>query len=238
MNPVDEAKLDQLLDLLRLTPGSRVVDIGSGKGAMLLRLAEKYSIQGIGVDKSPYSIRDAEERKREKGPRADISFLEMDGADYKPEARQLADLSMCIGASWVYNGYRNTLRALAKMTKPSGYVMSGEPYWKKEPPGEYLEAEGFPKTLFDTHPGNVNTGEKEGLRLAYTLVSDEESWDRYEGLHWFAADQYAEEHPEDLDTAELLQRNAKAKESYLRWGRECFGWSIYLFRKIGNHGLG
>src|SRR5262249_25108693 len=115
-----------------------------------------------------------------------------------------------------------------------GYVMSGEPYWKKEPPEEYLKVEGLSRTLFDTHLGNVTTGEREGLRLAYTLVSDEESWDRYEGLHWYAADQFAVDHPKDPDLIELLQRNAKAKESYLKWGRECLGWAIYLCRKIAS----
>jgi len=231
MNPVDEAKLDLLFDLLRLGPKSKIIDIGSGKGEMLIRLAEKYSVKGIGIDKSPYSIRDAEKRKKERLPGADLKFLEMDGASYKPDEGQLADLSMCIGASWIYDGYRNTIRALSRMTKPLGYVMSGEPYWRKEPPEEYLKVEAFPKSLFDTHVGNATSGEKEGLRLIYTLDSSEESWDRYEGLHWYAADKFAASNPDDPDLEELLKRVSKFKESYLKWGRECLGWAIYLFRK-------
>ena len=29
---------------------------------------------------------------------------------------------------------------------------------------------------------------------------------------------------------EVVERVAKAKATYLRWGRDTFGWAIYLFR--------
>ena len=133
MNPIDEEKLDDLFDLLALAPSVKVIDIGCGKGEMLIRLVEKYKVKGVGVDLSPYSIREAEKRRLERIPDADLKFLEMDGADYKPEAEK-SDLSMCIGASWIFKSYKETLRALARMTRPFGYVMSGEPFWKKRPP--------------------------------------------------------------------------------------------------------
>jgi hypothetical protein len=104
---------------------------------MLIRLAEKYPIKGVGVDKSPYCIREAAERKRKRVPRTDLKFLEMDGAQYRIENGESSDLAMCIGATWIYNGYRNTIRALTEMTEPSGFVMVGEPFWRKTPPQEY-----------------------------------------------------------------------------------------------------
>ncbi len=59
MNPVNENSLEHLYDLLELKRGARVIDIGCGKGEMLIRLAEKYHVEGVGVDKSPYCIREA-----------------------------------------------------------------------------------------------------------------------------------------------------------------------------------
>jgi cyclopropane fatty-acyl-phospholipid synthase-like methyltransferase len=47
MNPVDETKLERLYDLLELNPSARVIDIGCGKGEMLIGLAEKYDIKGL-----------------------------------------------------------------------------------------------------------------------------------------------------------------------------------------------
>ena len=66
---------------------------------MLIRLAEKYDIRGLGIDKSPYCVREAEKRKRQRVPQADLRFLEMDGAHYKPETGESSDLAMRIGAT-------------------------------------------------------------------------------------------------------------------------------------------
>lgn len=232
MNPIDEGRLDDLLDLLALAPGASVIDIGCGKGEMLIRLVEKYKVKGVGIDLSPYSIREAEKRKLERVPGADFKFLEMDGAEYKPEAEK-SDLTMCIGASWIYKGYKNTLRALAGMTRPFGYVMSGEPFWRKKPSVAYLRHSEYKRNSFNTHHGNVAVGEALGLAPVYALVSSEGAWDKYESLHWFAAREYAVSNPEDPDLRELLSRDRRDRESFLRYERDILGWAVYLFRKNG-----
>jgi SAM-dependent methyltransferase len=232
MNPVNEDRLDRLYDLLELKQGARVIDIGCGKGEMLIRLAERYHIKGVGVDKSPYCIREAAESKRKRAPQADLKFLEMDGAQYKPENGEPSDFAMCIGATWIYGGYRNTIKALAGMTKPSGFAMVGEPFWRKTPSQEYVKSQRLTPDAFNTHRGNVATGGSEGLQPVYTLVSGEDDWDMYEGLHWYAAAEYAITNSEDPDLEELQARVSSERESYLRWGRETLGWAIYLFRKM------
>jgi SAM-dependent methyltransferase len=232
MNPVDETKLDLLYDLLELKPNNKVIDIGCGKGEMLIGLAEKYKIKGVGIDKSPYCIQEAHKRKGQRTPQADLRFLEMDGAQYLPESEESFDLSMCIGATWIYGGYENTVKALRGMTRSSGFVMVGEPFWHASPPREYLQFEGLSADSFHTHHGNVTTGESEGMRLIFTLVSSHEDWDRSEGFHWLSAAEYALVHPKDPDLEELLARDAKERESYLKWGRDTLGWAIYLFRRM------
>jgi ubiquinone/menaquinone biosynthesis C-methylase UbiE len=231
MNPVDEEKFDDLIDLLQLPRAARVTDIGCGKGEMLIRLAEKYGIRGIGVDKSPYCIRDAKKRKSERAGQADLQFLEMNGSDYEPKTEELEDLAMCIGASWIYGGYKNTLKALARMTKPLGRVMVGEPFWRKNPPQAYLKSSRLSRRSFNTHEGNVNTGESVGLAPVYTLVSTESDWDKYEGLHWYAAREYAVSHPQDPDLKDILAQDSRARENYLKYERDILGWAIYLFQK-------
>jgi SAM-dependent methyltransferase len=228
-NPMSTAKLDELVGLLRLNPGSTVLDIACGKGELLARLAERYEISGVGVDISPYCVTDAVQKLRERVPGAQIQILNMDGADYSPD--QLFDLAMCIGASWVYKGHRGTLSTLKTMTKPDGLILVGEPFWLKDPDDAYLVAENLTRDMFGTHYENVLVGEDEGLLPLYTMVSNQDDWDRYETLQWYAAEMHARDNPNDPDVSEILTRVARGRTNYLHWGRDTVGWAMYLFRK-------
>ena len=111
-NPMSKAKLDGLCSLLDLKPGSKVLDMGCGKGELPIRLVELFNISGIGVDISPYFIKDCKEKKTRRVPDSDIKFLEMDGSKYKPGENKLFDLTICLGTSFIYSGFIGTINAL------------------------------------------------------------------------------------------------------------------------------
>ena len=230
-NPMSLDKFGELVDLLRLEPGAQVLEIATGKGEFIIRLTERYGIEGVGVDLSPYCVAGAKRKHQERVPEAKLSFLEMDGADYQPERPESYDLVACIGASWIYGGHRGTLKALNGMAAPRSWIVVGEPYWRQEPVAEYLEAAGEERSSFGTHNENVEVGQELGLELVYTVVSNQDDWDKYEGLQWYAAAKWAIEHPDDPDVEEVLRRVRHDKEVYLRWGRESLGWAIYVFKK-------
>ncbi len=231
-NPMSLEKLEQLITLLPLKPGARVLDIATGKGEFLIRLAERYrQMTGTGIDLSPYCIADVHKKHQERVPDAQLHFLEMDGAKYVPETLENLDLVACIGASWIYGGHRGTLKALQKMAAPESWIVAGEPYWRHEPEREYLEAIGATRNDFGTHYQNVEAGREHGLEAVYTLVSSQDDWDRYEGLQWYAAETWASDHRDDPDVETVLKRVRESKTAYLRWGRETLGWAIYVFRK-------
>src|SRR5512137_2381745 len=98
-NPTSEDKLARLVGLLRLAAEARVVDIASGKGEFLIRLAEAYGIRGIGIDISPFFIADAQRRLQVRRPRAEVVFHQMNGSDFKPDAPRSLAVASCIGAS-------------------------------------------------------------------------------------------------------------------------------------------
>ncbi len=229
-NPMNKEKLGKLCKFLKLKRGAHVLDIACGKGEFLIRLAEMYEISGIGVDISQFFIKDCLKKHQERVPNSDIKFIKMDGAKFKPESSELFDVTMCIGASWVYNGYLGTIKALKNMVKPDGLILIGEPYWLKEPDEEYLKAEGIKKEDFHTHFENMNLGEEDGLTCIYTLVSNHDDWDHYETYQWWAVDNYLRANPDDQDYAEILSLTKKWKEKYLRWSRDTTGWAIYVFR--------
>lgn len=230
MNPLGDEQLDHLIDLLDLADGARVLDIGCGKGEALIRVAERYRIHGTGVDLSPHSIREARERGAARVPDAALEWIEADGAAYDAGPGSF-DLAMCLGASWIWGGYRGTLRALRAAARPGGLVVSGEPYWRRTPEPEYLTSAGLQAETFGTHAGNVATGVDEGLIPLYTIDATQQAWDRYEGLQWRAAERFAVTHPEDPDAVETRDRQRHARDTYLRWGRDTLGWAVYLFAR-------
>ncbi len=229
-NPTSEEKLARLIELLRLPKGAQVVDIASGKGEFLIHLAEAYGVRGVGVDLSPLFTADAQKRLEARAPRVGVTFIQMDGADFRPDEPHSLSMASCIGASWAFGGHAGTLDALIGMVKPGGWVIVGEPYWRQEPSKEYLEASGMAREAFGSHFSNAEAGEQRGLELVHTIVSSKDDWDRYEGLQWYATAEYARAHPDDPDVPELVEQVAKAREVHLRWGREALGWAIYVFR--------
>jgi len=129
-------------------------------------MAEQYEIEGIGIDISPYHVLDAEKKRKERIPDAHLTFLEMDGANYKPDKPESFDLVACIGASWIFGGHKETLKALKEMAAPKGWVVVGEPYWRHEPAAEYLKAT-----------------EKNGARLGRTMRMHRQG--KILGWSWF-----------------------------------------------------
>jgi SAM-dependent methyltransferase len=236
-NPISREKLERLVELVRLPEGAAVVDIGSGKGELLVRLAETYGVSGVGIDLSPHFVRDARAKLEARVPGSGVVFHEMDGAEFEPEAPRSFALASCLGASWIFGGHGGTLDALIELVAPGGWVVAGEPFWRREPAAEYLEASGMNRADFGTHAENAAAGEERGLELAYTLVGSHDDWDRYEGLQWYAVSEYAracaDGSADDPDLPEIVERVAKERAAYLRWGRETLGWAIYVFRQRG-----
>ena len=161
-NPISVEKIDELITLLRLKPGARALDIATGKGEFLIRRAERYPIEGTGVEISPFHVADARKICKERVPDAHVTFLEMDGANFKPEKPVSFDLVSCIGASWIYGSHQATLNALSAMADPGGWVVAGEPYWRQQPASEYLAAIGVERSAFGTHFENAQAGQALG----------------------------------------------------------------------------
>ncbi len=231
MNPMSLAKTEELIECLRLADAGRVLDVACGKAEFLCRVAERYPVAGTGIDLSPITIEEARRNVAARGLEGRIELLHLDGAAYEPDPGAKLDLASCLGGSWIYHGHEGTLEALARMVQPGGLVLVGEPFWRTEPDPDYLKRTGHDASLCGTHAGNVQTGEDLGLSLLYTVVSNEDDWDRYEGLQWQAAERYAADHPDDPDVEPLLQTSNRNRDAYLRWGRDCLGWAMYLFRK-------
>lgn len=229
-NPVNTERFERFLALVRLKQDDSVLDIACGKAEFLVRLAELYNITGVGVDISPYFIQTAQAKAKTRVPNARLTFINIDAKNYKPPAP--FDLTSCMGATWIWNGYKGTLEALKNMTKPGGTVIVGEPYWLKPPEPEHLKADDMKREDFaESHYDNIKTGEALGLNCIYTIVSSKQDFDNYETPCWWAIADYAKANPTDPDLPEILTRMNGEKHIYLQWQRDTMGWALYVFKR-------
>jgi cyclopropane-fatty-acyl-phospholipid synthase len=78
-------KLDHICRKLRLAPGERMLDIGCGWGALVMRAAEKYGVDATGITLSENQHRLANERIRAAGLQDRCRVLLQDYRDHEGE---------------------------------------------------------------------------------------------------------------------------------------------------------
>jgi SAM-dependent methyltransferase len=223
-NPTSEAKLRLLGKRLRLGPGSRVLDVASGRGGPAVLLAKELGCTVEGIEIAPEFHAEAVRRADEAGVSDRVSFelADASAATFDPDAY---DVAMCLGASFVWGGLAGTLDALEPLVRMGGHVVVGEPYWRKLPlPDDYQDRD----ESFTSLDGTVAIIESGELAVASIIVSSDDDWDRYETLHWRAVDEWLAENPGDPDGVEVRALHDGYKRTYLRYGRDYLGWAIFV----------
>lgn len=223
-NPTSKEKLLLLGELLRLGPGSRVLDIASGRGGPALALAEAYGCRIDGIEIAPEFHAAAVERAESRRLEPLVSFR-LGDASRQELPREECDAALCLGASFVYGSLADTVEALAPAVRPGGHVVVGEPFWRRLPLPDAYEDRGDPWTTLD---GTVTIFETSGLPVVSVIASSEDDWDRYETLHWRACEEWLATNPDDPDASDIRTRHERYKRIYLRYGREHLGWAIFV----------
>lgn len=223
-NPTSEDKLLLLGRRLGLAPGSRVLDIASGRGGPAILLAREFGCQIHGIEVAPEFHAVAVERAAAAGVEERTTFELADAAGVALE-REAYDAALCLGASFVFGGLADTVDTLAAAVRQGGLVAVGEPYWRRLPLPEDYEDRRDPWTTLD---GTVAIFETSGLPVVSVIASSEDDWDRYETLHWQSVERWLGESPDDPDAPEIRARHEREKRTYLRYGREYLGWAIFV----------
>jgi SAM-dependent methyltransferase len=223
-NPTSKEKLLLLGERLGLGPGSRVLDIASGRGGPALILAGAYqcAVEGIEIEPAFHEVAVAHAAEEQLSPLVSFRLADAATAELPDETY---DAALCIGASFVYGGLAETVAALAPTVRVGGYVAVGEPYWRRRPLPEDYDERNEPFTSIED---TVVVFETEGLPVVSVIASSEDDWDRYETLHWLSAERWLAAYPDDPDATELRARHERHKRSYLRFGREYLGWAIFV----------
>jgi SAM-dependent methyltransferase len=230
LGPLDGSTLDALLDAAPLPPNAHVLDVGCGKGDLLVRLALR-SANGIGIDRNSAFIADAGELAARAGV-GDRLTLTVGDAATEQLPRDL-DLVACIGATHALGGPVRAPAAMAGLVQPGGFAILGELFWRTEPRPEWLASFGMePGESLDL-ARTIARMTNAGLEFVASAESTLAEWDSYEDDYAGAIERWAADNPRDPDRDEFLARAAFFRASWAEWRRDAMGFTTVVLRRGG-----
>jgi ubiquinone/menaquinone biosynthesis C-methylase UbiE len=234
LDPTTNEKIIKLGKLLKLKEGNRVIDFGCGCADPLTLWAEEFGITGIGVDISQDFCDRARKKVAEKGLSDRIEIVCSNTADYTFEEGAF-DAATCIGATFAFGGYRQTIQAMKRAIHPKGRLGIGETHWlSNQVNPEYAQKQTF--TL--TEPELTQITRDEGFELEYIIRSSQDDWDRYISDSWYGLIHWLEENPNHPDYEQVFQHFRTDQNDYVQFQRQYMGWAMYCLAPWQSHAAG
>ena len=228
LNPFTSEKIVAIGEYLGLNDESEVIEFGSGNGEVLSLWAKYFGIKGIGIDIREPACERARKKLEDKGQDSRIKIVCQNAAEYKFE-KGAYDVAACIGATFIWDGYRNTIRKMKEAMKPGGKLAIGEPYWRSTGVSKELQEQ----VPFLSHEHELlKITREEGFDVMYVVRSSHDDWDRYEASNWYGLVKWIEENPEHPERQEVIDHLHKSQDKYFKYGREHIGWAVYILTPV------
>lgn len=225
LNPTSHEKLMRLAEYCGVREGSRVLDIGCGKGYLLRTWAKRWDIRGVGIDINSTSIAVGREKAKAEGLEVGLTFVEGEARDYSDN--EPFDIVTCIGAPFAIGTFREAVRWMKNRVKPDGVIAIGDEYLPAPLP-DYVDEESDYQTL-----GELESILKdEDLFLTGMIAASKDDWDRYASGGWRAGCDWLRDNPQHPDYEEVLERLERGREAHLSFIRQYVGWAMLVARRV------
>lgn len=230
-NPFTAQKYATLGQVLRMEPGTRILDLGSGSGEMLCTWARDHGIFGIGIDMSQLFSKQATLRAAELGVSQQVSFVHADATGYI--AKEKCDIAACVGATWIAGGVAGTVRQLEQSLKPGGIILIGEPYWRQMPATEEIAQSCGATAVADflSLAELIASFDPLGYDVVEMVLADQEGWDRYEAAKWLTMRRWLEANQDDEFATEVREQLRSSPGRHVTFTREYIGWGVFALMK-------
>ncbi len=226
-NPFTPDKFATLGAALRLAPGTRILDLGSGSGEMLCTWARDHGIRGTGIDMSPLFTEQAKRRAAELGVSERVTFIHNDATGYVADEK--VGVAACVGATWIAGGVAGTIQLLAQSLTAGGIILIGEPYWRRLPPTEDVAKGCLANSVSDflELPELLASFDRLGYDVVEMVLANQDGWDRYEAAKWLTMRRWLDANPTDELAEEVRAMLMSEPKRYTTFTRQYLGWGVY-----------
>ena len=203
--------------------GNRVIDFGCGCAEPLTLWAEEFGITGIGIDISVDFCDRAGKKLAMRGLSDKIEIVCSPAADYVFEEGAF-DAATCIGSTFVFGGYQQTIHTMKRAVRQNGRLGIGETHWlSNQVHPEYAQKQ----TATYTEAELAQFTRDEGFELEYIIHASNDDWDRYISDSWCALIRWFEENPTHTDYEQVFKYFRTDQDEYLQFQRQYMGWAMY-----------
>lgn len=230
-NPTSPDKLTLLADYCRIDDGTRVLDVGCGKGWLLRSWAEAWEIEGTGLEINPTFVAEAEAHAAADGLDEKLRFVEGPALSFEPDEEGY-DVVLCIGATFALGPFDETIRWMRRALRPGGTLAVGEAFFRHQPPADVVAAGIVKEDEYLQLHDILGELERQRLELTGVIASNVDEWDHYYSQWWRAAREWRDDHPGDPRGEEIGAWIARERANYFRWERHCLGWGIFVARPM------
>ncbi|MGI5262195.1 SAM-dependent methyltransferase [Streptomyces angustmyceticus] len=225
-SPLGDDSVRRLLEHGLPHGNERVLDLGCGGGEWLLRALDLHPhLHAEGVDLSADDLAQARRTATGRGVQERLVLHHQDAGTFS--SPQPFDLVLSVGATHAFGGLLPTLAAARAHLAPGGRVLIGEGFWDREPSPEAVEMLGG----FDDLATTVDRVVADGWSPVHGHVSTRGELDDYEWSCWGSLASWALDHPDDPDSAHVLETAGTRRTEWLRVYRDTWGFVCLVLRR-------
>ncbi|MFE1103494.1 SAM-dependent methyltransferase [Nocardiopsis alba] len=233
IGPFSDTTVERLIRSARLGPAPRILDIGCGLGAWILRALELHpDAQGVGIDVSQghvgRAVADAERRGLGERFTAHVG----DAWEFNGRFDEF-DLVICVGLSDALGGTGKALRELIRpQLRDGGLILLGEPFWERTPDEATERALGVPAEYHTDLDGVYDMVMAGGGLPIDAHVSTPTEWDEYMWACVRALAEWGLDEAPPERKPEILRFMADYRDAWLRGVRGTLGFTTLLLRPL------